>query len=58
MRKGARPELAIFFAVLGLLVAVGVPALQRGQLIVGWACFAVAAAVAAWGAIVLWRARK
>jgi len=58
MTKGAKPELAIFFAVLGVLTAVGVPALQRGQPVVGWACLAIAAAVAAWGAIVLWRSRN
>ena len=56
--KAARPELAIFLALLGVLIAVGVPALQRGQLFVGWACMALAAAVAAWGAIVIGRARN
>ena len=56
--KGARPELAIFLALLGVLIAVGVPALQRGQLLVGWACLTLAAAVAALGAIVIWRARN
>jgi hypothetical protein len=58
MTKGARPELAIFFAVLGVLIAVGVPALQREQLVLGWTCLALAAAVAAWGGIVLWRSRN
>ena len=58
MRESPRPELASFLALLGVLIAVGVPALRRGELFVGWACLTVAAAVAAWGAIVIWRARN
>ena len=58
MRDSARPELAIFLALLGVLIAVGVPALRRGQLLVGWACLTVAAAVAVWGVIEIRRTRR
>ena len=44
----ARPEYAISLAILGVLLAVGVPALQRGQLVLGWALLAAALAFAAW----------
>ena len=53
----AGPEYAIFFAVLGILTAIGVPAIQRGQLVLGWLCIALAGAVLLWGCWSLWRAR-
>ncbi len=54
----ARPEYAIVVAVVGVFLAIGVPALDRGQTLIGWACIAVAAAVASVAAISAWRARR
>ena len=42
----ARPEYAIALAVIGVLVAIGVPALQRGDVLIGVPCMAAAACVA------------
>ena len=56
--ESGRPEYAIVLAVLGVLVAIGVPALRRGESIVGWACIGLATAVAIWAAINIWRARR
>jgi hypothetical protein len=44
----ARPEYAITVAVIGVLVAIGAPALREGRLVVGGLCLAVALAVAGW----------
>lgn len=53
----ARPEYAIVLALLGILLAVGIPALQRGQLVVGGVCIALAAVVAVWSGLAMWRER-
>jgi hypothetical protein len=52
------PEYAIFFSILGVLTAVGVPAILRGQLVLGWLCLVLAGAVLVWGCLAIWRARK
>ena len=52
------PEYAIFFAVLGVLTAIGVPAVQRGQAVLGWLCIVLAAVVLIWGGLSIWRARN
>lgn len=54
----AHPEIAMHLAAIGVLVAIGVPSLRRGQLIVGWSCIGGAAAVAAWLIVVWLRARR
>lgn len=53
-----RPEYAIFFATLGVLIAIGVPAIQRGQIVLGGLCIVVAGAVLLWGGFSIWRARN
>jgi hypothetical protein len=54
----ARPEYAIFFAILGILIALGVPAIQRGQIVLGWLCLGLAGAALLWGGLAIWRARN
>jgi len=54
----AGPDYAIFFATLGVLTAIGVPAIRRGQVVLGWLCIALAGAVLLWGGWSIWRARN
>jgi hypothetical protein len=54
----ARPEYAIVLALIGVLLAIGVPSLQRGQLLVGSICTALAVLVACWAAVVMLRERR
>jgi hypothetical protein len=54
----ARPEFAIVAAVIGILLAIGVPALQRGERVEGWICIGLAALVAGWVLATLIRLRK
>jgi len=51
------PEYAIFFAILGVLTAIGIPAIRRGEVVLGWLCIVVAGAVLIWGGLSIWRAR-
>ena len=44
----ARPEFAITLAIIGILVAIGVPALRSGSVVAGWLCIGLAIIVAAW----------
>lgn len=52
----AHPEYAITLAILGILVAIGIPAIRRGQVIVGAICIAVIFVIA--GRAVLESIRK
>ena len=54
----ARPEYAITLAILGVLLAIGIPALRRGQTLVGALCLGVATAVLAWTVIAIKRERS
>lgn len=42
----AQPEYSIILSILGILLAIGVPSLNRGDLIVGGLCIALAVALA------------
>jgi hypothetical protein len=42
----ARPEYAITVAIFGVLLAIGIPALKRGSLVVGWIFVGLAIAFA------------
>lgn len=53
----ARPEYSIILAILGVLLAVGVPALKRGQHIVGGLCMLLAVGVLAWVLVAIRRDR-
>lgn len=53
----ARPEYAIILAVLAILTAIGVPALKRGQFVVGGLCAVLIVAVLAWVIVALRRQR-
>jgi hypothetical protein len=44
-------------AAIGVLLAIGIASLRRGQVVVGWACVAGAVAVAVWLAVIFFRAR-
>lgn len=54
----ARPEYAIVLALFGVLLAVGIPSLRRGQLLVGGLCLAGALAVAAFVLLTFLRSRR
>lgn len=54
----ARPEYAIVVALIGVLLAIGVPSLRREHLVVGWVCIGLAALVAAWSILAVWRERR
>lgn len=53
----ARPEYSIILAILGVLLAVGVPALKRGQYVVGGLCMLLAVGVLAWVLVAIRRDR-
>ena len=44
----ARPEYAITVAIVGVLLAIGIPSLRRGQFILGGVLIVLALAVTAW----------
>jgi hypothetical protein len=52
-----RPEYAIKIALFGLLVAIGVPALRRGEWMIGGPCLVLAMAVAIWTLVGFFRSR-
>ena len=54
----ARPEYAIRLSVIGVLLAIGIPSLRRGQFFVGALCTGLAVAAAGWFVLVLIRARR
>jgi hypothetical protein len=53
----ARPEYAIILAIVGVLAAVGVPALRRGQVVLGTICVTLAIAVVVWAVATIRRER-
>lgn len=53
----ARPEYSIILAILGVLLAVGVPALKRGQYVAGGLCMLLAVGVLAWVLVAIRRDR-
>ena len=58
MDYSGRPDYAVPLAVVGVLAAIGIPSLERGNLLVGCACISAAAAALTWAAVRLWRARR
>ena len=54
----ARPEFAIILAVVGICLAVGIPRIAAGDLVIGVICIAVAAVIGAWAAITYLRSRQ
>lgn len=53
----ARPEYAIVVALIGVLLAIGIPAFKRGQPITAGICMVLAVAVAGWAVLAIWRSR-
>jgi hypothetical protein len=53
----ARPEYAISVAIVGILLAIGIPAVARGQLFFGWLFTGLAIAAALFFLYVLIRER-
>lgn len=53
----ARPEYTITVAIIGVLLAIGIPSLQRGQIVIGGVCVALALGVAVWAIIAIIRSR-
>jgi hypothetical protein len=54
----ARTEYAITLALAGVLLSIGVPAWQRGQVRTGIACIGLGIVVLAWTIIVALRSRR
>lgn len=54
----ARQEYGIIIALLGVLVAIGVPALRRDQIVIGGVCIGLAVATAVWSVVAIRRARR
>lgn len=54
----ARPEYAIVVALIGVFLAIGVPALRREQWVAGSVCIALATLVAGWSILAIWRERR
>lgn len=54
----ARPEYAIVLAVIGVLLAIGIPALQHDQLWIGGICIALAVLVVGWVLLAVKRSRE
>ncbi|NJM10991.1 MAG: hypothetical protein HC889_02970 [Synechococcaceae cyanobacterium SM1_2_3] len=54
----ARPEYAIVIAILGVLLAMGIPSLRHGQFISGSLCIGLAAALAGWSVVAILRSRE
>ncbi|MCK6682229.1 MAG: hypothetical protein L6R30_07390 [Thermoanaerobaculia bacterium] len=44
----ARPDYTIVLSLIGVLLAIGIPSISRGQLWVGWVCIGLALAITAW----------
>lgn len=55
--RHARTEYSIVLAGLGILLAIGIPSLQRRQYLIGGLCLLLAAVVCGWIVIVIWRDR-
>ena len=53
----ARPEYAITVAIIGILLAIGIPSLQQGQIVIGVTFVALALGVAVWAIIAIIRSR-
>ncbi len=53
----ARPEYAILLAIVGVLLAIGIPSWQRGQVVIGGVCMAAALGVIAWAIVAIVRSR-
>lgn len=54
----ARPEYAILLAIIGVLLAIGIPAWQRGQVVVGGLCMTAALGLIAWAVVAVVRSRS
>jgi hypothetical protein len=54
----ARPEYGIVIALFGVLLAIGIPSIGRGQWVLGGLCLGLAVAVAAWVLVVFLRSRR
>ena len=54
----AKPDYMIILALIGVLLAIGIPSLRRGQLIVGALCTGLAAVAAGWFVVGLIRERR
>jgi hypothetical protein len=54
----AHREYTIVLSVLGILVAIGIPSLQRGQSLKGWICIALAGTLLIWWLVEEWRYRR
>ena len=53
----ARPEFAIILSVIGICLAIGIPRIAAGDLVLGLIGVGAAAVIAAWAAISYLRSR-
>lgn len=54
----ARPDYQIILALIGILLAVGIPSIMRGQMVLGSVCIGLAAVLIGWFILTLIRSRK
>ncbi len=54
----ARPEYAIVLAVIGICLAIGIPAFKRGDVVIGAIGIGAAIMVVAWSLLAIWRSRQ
>lgn len=53
----ARPEYLITVAIIGVLLAIGIPCLKRGQIVIGGIFVAMALGVTIWAIVAIIRSR-
>jgi hypothetical protein len=56
--RSGKPEYAIILAAIGVLVAVGMPAIARGEPVLGWGCLALAVGLVGAGIVSASRSRR
>ena len=54
----AKPDYAIAFTLIAILLAIGIPSLRNGQLIIGVVCISLAVFVSGWLILALIRMRR
>ena len=54
----ARPEFAVFIAILGILLSIGIPAIYNDRLILGGLCVGLAIALLVWVLVAIRRTRE
>lgn len=56
--ESGRTDFTIVIALIGIFLSIGIPALDRGEFIVGGLCIGLATVVAGWTLVTIWQARS